>query len=339
MALSSSHPGPKRSAKPKQRAASTSVPAKAAGGAAEAPGPLIVLAPPETAAPVQAPDPSPESAPPDLDQDAFILPPADPSSDRTAIPLPVPTAAALPLSPPRDTAADAEAPVEPAPAATRPPPPPAAAKRRKSGGRMGVLIVLLLLILLGGALYFLLAAAPHNEDPAAPGSSAPLLEKIQALLPARWFRKPASAPQPAPPPPAPLSAPIQQAQQVIQAVLATRATNHSTDASAPAPTAPAEDDPAVPPVASRALPRPPRPGDSKTTPAVVPPEPPAILEWPAIELTAIVGGGTRGSALINGDLLTVGEENVDGVTLVKIESQAALLQFNGQQRRFTVKKK
>lgn len=332
MALSSSHPGPKRSAKPKQRAASTSVPAKAAGGAAEAPGPLIVLAPPETAAPVQAPDPSPESAPPDLDQDAFILPPADLPSDQASMPLPVPTAAALPLSPPRDTAADAEAPVEPAPAATRPPPPPAAAKRRKSGGRMGVLIVLLLLLLLGGALYFLLAAAPRHEEPSAPGASSSLLEKIQALLPARLSRQPASAP---------LSTPIQQAQQVIQAVLATRATNHSTGATAPvapaAPTAPAQDDPVVPPAASRARPRPPPPG-SQTT-AAVPPEPTASLEWPAIELTAIVGGGTRGSALINGDLLTVGEENVDGVTLMKIESQAALLQFNGQQRRFTVKRK
>jgi hypothetical protein len=296
-------------------------------------------------APVQAPAPPPAPDPLALDKDAFILPSVDDPSAQAAMPPPVSTPEPLPLEPPRDTATNVEAPVDPAPvpAASHPPPPPprrpAAVKPRKSGGRLGVLIVLLLLILLGGALYFLLAAAPHNEDPAAPGSSAPLLEKIQALLPARWFRKPASAPQPAPPPPAPLSAPIQQAQQVIQAVLATRATNHSTDASAPAPTAPAEDDPAVPPVASRALPRPPRPGDSKTTPAVVPPEPPAILEWPAIELTAIVGGGTRGSALINGDLLTVGEENVDGVTLVKIESQAALLQFNGQQRRFTVKKK
>ena len=63
------------------------------------------------------------------------------------------------------------------------------------------------------------------------------------------------------------------------------------------------------------------------------------VEWPEVEVSAAVGGGRRGSAIVNGDLLVVGEENEEGLLLDRIEPQTAVLRYQGETRRFTVKRR
>ena len=49
--------------------------------------------------------------------------------------------------------------------------------------------------------------------------------------------------------------------------------------------------------------------------------------------------GGRGSAIVNGRLLVVGEENDEGLLLDRIESQTAVLRYKGETRRFIVRRR
>lgn len=65
-------------------------------------------------------------------------------------------------------------------------------------------------------------------------------------------------------------------------------------------------------------------------------EPARPVVWPAVNLSAIVGAGSRGSALLNGEPLAVGQQTTDGISLVSVEARAALLEYQGERKRFLV---
>ena len=72
------------------------------------------------------------------------------------------------------------------------------------------------------------------------------------------------------------------------------------------------------------------PAVSNTTPAIA--QPPPVkppVEWPPLKLTAILGKGMKGAARINGQVVLVGE-TVEGVTLVQVNEQNVLLEFEGE---------
>jgi len=67
-------------------------------------------------------------------------------------------------------------------------------------------------------------------------------------------------------------------------------------------------------------------------------QPPPVV-WPDVEVAAVVGSGRRGTAIVNGEVLVVGEESTEGLVLERIEPQAAVLRFQGETRRFIVRKR
>jgi hypothetical protein len=86
-----------------------------------------------------------------------------------------------------------------------------------------------------------------------------------------------------------------------------------------------EQPPAVPPT-------PPAQPQATTTGAppvsALAPPPKPVTKWPALALTAIAGRGSRGSAVINGKPILVGE-TVESVTLVSIGEGVAQLEYQG----------
>jgi hypothetical protein len=217
---------------------------------------------------------------------------------------------------------------------------------RRKNLRFGWLIVLLLLLLLGVALFSLFQAPTRgheNQKRSVADRYAAARTRIFG-----WFGQttPAAAPTNAsltvatsdavPRATSPLAAPIRQARKVIAAVHETRE-ERLVDAP-PAPqdrTATSAPPPAVtlPPRSAGARQR----AGAATVPSVPPPA--KTVDWPGVEVSAIVGIGRRGSAIVNGDLIRIGEENEEGLVLDRIESQSAVLKYQGETRRFMVKKR
>jgi hypothetical protein len=211
------------------------------------------------------------------------------------------------------------------------------------------LAVLLLLLVLGGALAYLLVPANRLPDcftRSVGGAFAATRTRV-----AGWFGRDrpaitnlstAGAPIGATAPAedaSPLSRPIRQAQQVVGAVAAVREglppelmTRAVEDGTANA-TSPPSAAPAV--VAAP----PPKPVPPAPRPEPAPPPAPAVVEWPDVEVSAVVGSGRRGSAIINGQVMVIGEESEEGLQLERIEPQAAVLRYRGATRRFIVRKR
>ena len=253
------------------------------------------------------------------------------------------------------------------PAAGTGTPPPA----RTGSPRYGYLIFLFLLLALAGALYYLLfrpSSVAGTPKHTLSGGFTTAWSRVSGWLartvpdsaatnppPAGQTRMPAgprpqalkkTRPDAAAPAASPFLRTIRQARQAAADVLETRAalppevqksppgdapTNGSTATAAAKP--PAE--------GSRLPPVQPRPQDAGVPATPVAPAAPtnAAVEWPEVEVTAAVGGGRRGSAIVNGDLLVVGEENEEGLLLDRIEPQTAVLRYHGETRRFTVKRR
>lgn len=57
--------------------------------------------------------------------------------------------------------------------------------------------------------------------------------------------------------------------------------------------------------------------------------------WPMLELNGIVGGGSQGSCLINGRVVSVGDI-VQGVKLESIHRDSVILEYEGERRRLRV---
>ena len=222
---------------------------------------------------------------------------------------------------------------QPPPLPAAPSPPAAPARGRPV--RQGLWVVLLLVLLLAGALAYLLTAYRRHD----PTDKPPLrIAGWSAWLSDWWKSKPGSAHAGAPanqpaaeaPPTRSYTHPLRRAQAAIQAVQAVR---RETPLIQPAPSnsAPQAAVPSEPPLGSA-------PPAAPLAQAVTPAEAPVVV-WPEIVVSATVGSGTRGSALINGVLLTVGEETNEGLLLEKIEPRAAILSYRGETRRFAVGKR
>jgi hypothetical protein len=56
-----------------------------------------------------------------------------------------------------------------------------------------------------------------------------------------------------------------------------------------------------------------------------------FVEWPVLSLSAVMGRGTTGSAMINGNLIDVGED-VDGVKFISIGNQGINLEYQGEKQ-------
>lgn len=219
------------------------------------------------------------------------------------------------------------------------PPVPAPARGRQA--RLGLWVMLILILLLAGAMAYLLVAF---RQPGQAGKPPFRTAEWPAWL-SGWLDKkpgpahggaPATRPAAEPPTARPYTNPLRQTQAVIQAVLAARQAMPFIHPPPSEPSRPAAADPgpsetpvSVAPAAAP-LSQSDLPGEDQVAARVV---------WPEVVISATVGGGTRGSALINGVLLTVGEETKDGLLLVKIEPRAAVLTYKGETRRFIVGKR
>jgi hypothetical protein len=344
MALSSENSGrrPRRLTRP---AVPTPFPAVPDAPAAAAPAPPSIPTPPP-AAPA-APGSSPIPAPPDASEVQSI--PLVPGASAAPDPLPAP---GLPGEMP-SVRADAPVPDAPEgperrkPAASPVPDGAPAPAPRARNPRWVWLAVLLLLLVLGGALAYLLWPANRVSDRfsrSVGGAIAATRTRVAGWfgrertavtnLPAAGAAAPAEAASP-------LSRPIRQAQQVIGAVEAVRedlppelmaraAEDGTANATSPPSAAPPPEP--VPPA--------PRP-ESEPPPEARPAAPvvPAVVEWPDVEVSAVVGSGRRGSAIINGQVMVIGEESEEGLQLERIEPQAAVLRYRGATRRFIVRKR
>lgn len=62
------------------------------------------------------------------------------------------------------------------------------------------------------------------------------------------------------------------------------------------------------------------------------------VKWPSLKVTAIIGDGEGGSALVNGEILTVGYRLDNGVKLKAVEPQSAIFEFSGVTKRVFVSK-
>ncbi len=71
-------------------------------------------------------------------------------------------------------------------------------------------------------------------------------------------------------------------------------------------------------------------------PVVIPDAPP--VKWPSIKVTAIVGGGDEGGALVNGEVVAIGQRLDNGAILLSVEPQSATFEYEGHTRKFFVSK-
>jgi hypothetical protein len=55
------------------------------------------------------------------------------------------------------------------------------------------------------------------------------------------------------------------------------------------------------------------------------------VQWPAVKLSGVMGGGQRGSAIINGKVIGI-NESVDGIRVLKIEPKGVMLEYQQEQR-------
>ena len=234
---------------------------------------------------------------------------------------------------------------------------PARAAPGRSGKRGIWLLVVLLLLALGGALYYLARSGGDDAGSFAESVGIGLVRTRERE--AGWFgrEEPAAAETNAVA--AALLRPVHQAREVAGAVEAGRgemAGELDWDAGG-AGTAQAEPPPAAvqgaglaaPQAASRveqpvrqpaAPPAPAPPPAPPPAPVDVTPEPePEPVVWPDVEVAAVVGGGRRGTALINGRVMVLGEESEEGLRLARIEPHAAVLRYKGELRRFIVRKR
>ena len=66
---------------------------------------------------------------------------------------------------------------------------------------------------------------------------------------------------------------------------------------------------------------------------------PEVKEWPELKVSAVLAGGTRGGALVNGAVVSVGEATADGPVLKSVSKQAAVFEWDGETRTFFVNAK
>ncbi len=66
---------------------------------------------------------------------------------------------------------------------------------------------------------------------------------------------------------------------------------------------------------------------------------PEVREWPELKVTAVIGSGKKGSVLVNGTVVSVGEELEEGPVLKSVSRQAAVFEWDGDSRTIYVSSK
>ena len=66
---------------------------------------------------------------------------------------------------------------------------------------------------------------------------------------------------------------------------------------------------------------------------------PEVREWPVLKVTAVIGSGKKGSVLVNGTVISVGEELEEGPVLKSVSRQAAVFEWDGDTRTIFVSSK
>ena len=66
---------------------------------------------------------------------------------------------------------------------------------------------------------------------------------------------------------------------------------------------------------------------------------PEAREWPVLKVTAVIGSGKKGSVLVNGTVISVGEELEEGPVLKSVSRQAAIFEWDGDTRTIFVSSK
>ncbi len=66
---------------------------------------------------------------------------------------------------------------------------------------------------------------------------------------------------------------------------------------------------------------------------------PEAREWPELKVTAVIGSGKKGSVLVNGTVVSVGEELEEGPVLKSVSRQAAIFEWDGDSRTIYVSSK
>ena len=66
---------------------------------------------------------------------------------------------------------------------------------------------------------------------------------------------------------------------------------------------------------------------------------PEVREWPELRVTAVIGSGKKGSVLVNGNVVSVGEELEEGPVLKSVTRQAAIFEWDGDRRTIYVSSK
>ena len=66
---------------------------------------------------------------------------------------------------------------------------------------------------------------------------------------------------------------------------------------------------------------------------------PEVREWPELKVTAVIGSGKKGSVLVNGTVVSVGEELEEGPVLKSVSRQAAVFEWDGDRRTIYVSSK
>lgn len=62
------------------------------------------------------------------------------------------------------------------------------------------------------------------------------------------------------------------------------------------------------------------------------------VKWPPIKVTAIIGGGEDGGALVNGQVIPIGYQLPNGAVLRSVEPQSATFEYKGQTKKVFVSK-
>ncbi|MDD5704852.1 MAG: hypothetical protein PHR35_02935 [Kiritimatiellae bacterium] len=261
-------------------------------------------------------------------------------------------------------------PVAPPPPLPSPPPPPlppqsppplpakgpvAAGGAHDGKGTKKALMVLLLLALLGAAVVIALQRMHHHGTAGeATAARRSLWQRLVSFGDVVVGQKPVDKPRAAPVERTGMLNPkasLDRAQMVVSQVVA-RNTEATADwnggvtgapetekwgepvATPPEAASPAPDTAVQAPVSVPAPTIAAPPATAPVTPAETAAEP---VVWPTLMLTAVAGSGAKGVAQINGEMLTVGEQTSDGVLLVRVEPQAALVKYGDATRLLQVK--
>jgi hypothetical protein len=257
----------------------------------------------------------------------------------TPAPAPPPTPASPPALPPAPatpsrTTAHTLSPKAPAPALAK-----AASPKPRKTSRVWptVLIVVAVLLLLAFAGVYLVLKGLHHwvrdRDSATP-------ELAHGITPQPPTRPDSHAPEPASVATTPDTAPalpaaaVAPASSIADAIAFTqRIATASTPASNVAAVAVAVASP-TPPTSARAIVPPVKPDVPPKTAVPVAERNP--VKWPRVVLSGTIRSGRFSSAQLNGKIVGVGE-STDGITVLGVEYQGALLEFDGEQRFFKVR--